>query len=316
MDKPFKTHDELIELLHRRGLKTDSRTKFILEREGYYSAVNGYKDQFLDRLETLRLGHDVYKNGCDFYEIYNLFVMDRHLRTVLFRYITLAEAFLKTATTYEFCLCHQNDNEAYLKQSNYRQDKRYQELITHFIEELNRIAGKDAKSPKYMKPYLEHYIKNHDNVPLWVIMNNLSLGQAFKFYDFQTESIRFHVAKRFQNQYNQRHTHKRRITHKNIYNAYNNIKEFRNICAHDERVYCAKVGKSRSVTFADVLKNLEITLTQKQFEALLNDIYVILVESKMSFHTIKASDIVPAMGLNSLADLNALNWYKKSHKQR
>ena len=44
LHKPFKTIDEQIEILNRRGLLTDDSTHLILEREGYYPVVNGYKD--------------------------------------------------------------------------------------------------------------------------------------------------------------------------------------------------------------------------------------------------------------------------------
>ena len=48
MEKPFKSIEEQINLMHRRGLSTDADTPGILMREGYYSIVNGYKGPFLD----------------------------------------------------------------------------------------------------------------------------------------------------------------------------------------------------------------------------------------------------------------------------
>lgn len=303
MDKPFRTHDELIKLLKSRGLSTDRHTKFILEREGYYAVVNGYKDLFLDKEKSKKYGHECYKKDSEFSEIYSLFVMDRHMRTSLFRYITLAEATLKSISIYEFCSQNREDNEAYLKQKNYRKEKRYSVLIERFIKELNRIIGRSDKSPKYNKEYLEHYINNHDNIPLWVVMNNLSLGQAFKFYDFQNESVRFHIAQRFQKLYNETHYENKRITHKDIYNAYNNIKEFRNICAHDERIFCARVGKSKSASFSDVLDNLQIVLTGNQYKTLLHEIMNNLIEASSGIHTVGLFDILPLMGFESLNDL-------------
>lgn len=51
MDKPFKTYDTLIRSLRKRNMiiKNGSEAKRILERENYYSVINGYKDLFLDR---------------------------------------------------------------------------------------------------------------------------------------------------------------------------------------------------------------------------------------------------------------------------
>lgn len=64
MDKPFRTHDELICIMNARGLKADNRTKFILEREGYYAVVNGHKDLFIDSdAKQSAKGEDRYKDG-------------------------------------------------------------------------------------------------------------------------------------------------------------------------------------------------------------------------------------------------------------
>ena len=296
MDKPFKTYEELIQLLNDRGVSTNDQTKYILEREGYYAVVNGYKELFI-------LDGDNYIDGTDFIEIYSLFVFDRHLRSILFRYITLAEATLKSLTTYEFCKHYQSQKDAYIYQTNYRQEQQYQKNISRFINELKTITGKTQNKAKYPKDYLSHYINNHDNVPLWVLMNNLSLGQAFKFYDFQQESIRYKVARRFQDLYNRTHYTTRRVTHKTIFTAYNNIKEVRNICAHDERLFCSKVGKSKTEPLSRVINDLEMVLSQEQHKSMMQSIMKELMETSSRIHTIHIDDIIHKMGYKYLSDL-------------
>lgn len=53
MDKPFKSIDEQIAILESRGLECDNSTRLVLEREGYYPVVNGYKDLFSANGEIL-----------------------------------------------------------------------------------------------------------------------------------------------------------------------------------------------------------------------------------------------------------------------
>jgi abortive infection bacteriophage resistance protein len=299
MDKPFKTYDELMGILSSRGLVLGARTEYLLEREGYYPVVNGYKDPFLSK------GHsDQYLEGTRFSEIYTLFVMDRHLRVVLFRYITLAEATLKSLSTYQFCERHQDDNEAYLRVDSYRSDRRYPGYVRKYVEELNRIIGRDPeKRPKYMRPYLKHYVDSHDNVPLWVLMNNLSLGQAFRFYDFQPESLRFDIAQRFQSLYDETHHGHRRITHAKLTKAYDHIKDFRNICAHDERLYCARVDKSQSTYFKDVVDDLQMVLSNDQYKSLCADITEQLIKASSDLHVIGLENVLPMMGYSSMDEL-------------
>ena len=51
VDKPFKTHEELIELLKNRGIDISTQddeiyAKNILSKEGYYNIINGYNNEF------------------------------------------------------------------------------------------------------------------------------------------------------------------------------------------------------------------------------------------------------------------------------
>lgn len=299
MDKPFKTYDELIELMGSRGMATDKTTRFILEREGYYAVVNGYKDPFLESRNP-----DRFKDGTHFDELYTLFVMDRHLRNLLFRFITLAEATLKSVCTYRFCEVHPTDNEAYLDPAAYRTDGKFPALVRSYISDLTTLLGRnEARRPRYMRPYLEHYLKAHDNVPLWVLMNQLSLTQAFKFYSFQPESSRFHISKRFQALHDETHLSKQRITHEKLRRAYDHIKDFRNICAHDERLYCARVDKSLSTRFRNVMTDMQMVLTASQYQKLTSDVTRQLIEVGTRVHTIQREDILLSMGYSSMGEL-------------
>ena len=304
MDKPFMEHDELVERLRARGLKCDGRTKPILEREGYYAVVNGYKDLFLDDGRTRLAGDDRYIDGAEFFELYRLFVMDRRLRAILFRYIVYAEATLKSVSTYEFCIRHRDDNEDYLLASSYRDDGNYPELVAGFIENLDVALGRNPKrQPKHMRDYLKHYISSHDNVPLWVLMNNLDLGQAFRFYAFQPEGTRFAIARRIQRMYSDSHHGSRRITHEGLRKSYDHIKDFRNICAHDERLFSAKVDKSKSTTFARMMDDLQSVLTGLQYKQLLQDVSHQLISASSQIHTVGVAEILAQMGYTSMDEL-------------
>lgn len=85
MYRPFMAVESQVQQLNRRGLQTDMRTPWILEREGYYSVVNGYKDPFLDKEAGKRTHEDRYLTGTSFNDLYALFVFDRNLRFLLFR---------------------------------------------------------------------------------------------------------------------------------------------------------------------------------------------------------------------------------------
>ena len=170
MDKPFKTYGELIRLMAARGLDTGPKAMFILEHEGYYPVVNGYKDLFL--------------------------------------------------------------------------------------------AG---------------------------------------------QSIRFAIAQEFQRMHREAHgATARRTTHASLESAFDHIKDFRNICAHDERLYSARVDKSQSTDFQRLLQDMRLILTANECECLLADILKILAFADGSIKTVEIGQIVRSMGFSSRAEIAAV----------
>ena len=123
MDKPFKSIAEQIAILESRGLECDNDTRLVLEREGYYPVVNGYKDLFLGQREDS--GQEFFTKGTKFSDIYRLFEFDRSLRLLMFEFFNKAEAVLKTVCSYQFAMAHKDNPEAYLDKGSYRADAGY-----------------------------------------------------------------------------------------------------------------------------------------------------------------------------------------------
>lgn len=302
MDKPFRTIDEQIRILQSRGVETDSDTAFVLGREGYYSVVNGYKDLFLDREATRDAGCDTYAEGTTFSDIYRLFTFDRDLRLTMFRYFAEAEAALKTACAYEISRAHPNEVEPYLDPRNYRQERSYNKRVKRFVDELDGILHPKPHSGRLFKrEYIEHYALRHDGVPLWVLTNFLMLGQTFKLYEYQTESMRNAIAKNFSEMYTWTHREKKRISEKRLRLAYDHIKDFRNICAHDERLFCARVSPSSDISFAAMMADLELVLTGTEHAKMLRNVMLLLTDLVSDIDVNHARMVTEAMGITDFA---------------
>lgn len=268
MDKPFKTIDEQIELIESRGMTTDENTPGILLREGYYSVINGYKAPFIDRTATATAGDDRYSPGSKFSDIYSLFRFDRALRLLLFGRFSIAEETLKTIASHCFSQAHTGEREPYLDPASYDAEKHQ---VTRLISDFETALGRNPRRQPKHKLYLQHYVSNHDEVPVWVIMKYMTLGQAFKFYCFQPESIRNDVAKTFSKLYASCHAKPIRISQRKLRLVYDHIKDFRNICAHDERLYCARVTPSSDTAIGDVVKELQLVLSKEEYVSFLAD---------------------------------------------
>lgn len=69
---------------------------------------------------------------------------------------------------------------------------------TRFLVISRRYYSRSQKwKSDYKRDYIRHYENNHDNTPVWILMNYLMLGQAFKVYEFQPESMRNSIAMSF-----------------------------------------------------------------------------------------------------------------------
>lgn len=301
MDKPFKTIDEQIAILESRNMVTDSTTPLILKREGYYSVVNGYKTLFLSKPEKEGAGEDHYADGTAFKDVYRLFTFDRDLRMTMTRYFAQAEATLKTVCAYRFSEAHRSEREPYLNPRNYRNDGVYPCRVGELIDNFKKILHKPPfDRGAFKREYIEHYATNHDETPLWVLTNFLMLGQIFKFYEFQPESMRNSIAKDFSKLYEETHGNKILISPKRLRLIYDHIKDFRNICAHDERLYCAKVSPSHDVTFARLLSELSIVLTKEESKRMHGEVIRLLSEMVVDLGADIAYPVLRAMGVEKL----------------
>ena len=68
--KPFKTHEEQIEILKSKGLIIDEKAIDVLKRNNYYFLINRYKDIF----KVPNTKPVLFKEGTTFNEILELYL--------------------------------------------------------------------------------------------------------------------------------------------------------------------------------------------------------------------------------------------------
>lgn len=299
MDKPFKTIDQQMAILRSRNMQVDESASEILRREGYYSVINGYKDPFLTQRSDASGRQDVYRDGTSFCDVYRLFRFDRDLRVTMMGYFARAEATLKSVCSYRFSEVHQGETEPYLEPANYRRDGAYKKRIGDLIDTFKAVIHKPPynKGKSFKRDYIRHYATVHDETPFWVLTNYLMMGQIFKFFEYQDESMRNYIAKGFAELYEESYGIARKISPRELRLAYDHIKDFRNICAHDERMYCAAVSPGHDVRFADVLADMELVLTKDEHADMQGDVIHLLHDMMNDLGGGTASEVLSQMGV-------------------
>lgn len=280
MDRPFLTIEQQIERLEKRGMRTSEETPEILMREGYYSVVNGYKAPFIDAKASKEADDDRYVDGATFEQLYALFAFDRDLRELTFHYLIRAEATTRTAISYCFSEAHRSP-DAYLLQANYCSYDEYaarEESPSSYASELAGLTGiLRGRANSSRTEFVTHYREEHGGVPLWVLANDLTFGNLEHFFNLMKPDEQSAFCRMVA-------TSTGRLGDKAL--GYfgpgkarvclEALVKFRNICAHDERIYCARVGGRKNIGYTDMLWMLERFLTKKEFNELLSRLVPLL----------------------------------------
>ena len=307
MAKEFKTVEELMKIMESRGLIVDDRTKPALMRESYYAIVNGYKKPFLDTEKMKSSNEDIFIEGTRFEWIHTLFLFDRDLRNITFKYLSKAEAIMKTSVVYAFCEAHP-EHDAYLQRLAYVDAKNMlfpkdfdgnrAKIYSNDMSNLMRIINGKLSDTPTRKPFIDHYINKYGSVPLWVLSNDLTFGNMAHFYQLQARSVQNRACKLIL-EANGWKEHGFRLTPLELLHAFSVLSEFRNLCAHDDRLYCAKAGKSGDIGFSEMSLQLFKIIPSEDFDRFIDDIGGLFDKYGDDLHVVTPQSLVNDMGFGN-----------------
>jgi abortive infection bacteriophage resistance protein len=225
--KDFKTIDEQIQILLDRGLIINDieRAKLYLLSQNYYNIINGYANFFPHIGEK-------YSNGTNFDEITRLYTFEKEIKQAIFKSIIDVETHLKSIFIYHFAKTYKDIPYAYLNIDCYDKSKTLSVIST--ISTISRIIDKYKKdnNPNSIK----HYIKNYQNVPIWVLSNYLDFGTLRYMLMLSTTNIQNAVAKDMMSFIKQHIPNATIFTPEVMLSFIENINDIRNICAHNNRL--------------------------------------------------------------------------------
>lgn len=287
--------------------------KRILARENYYNLINGYKNPFLERdLSGKTIVPETYKKGCTFEEVYSLYSLDRDLRMLILSVLLRFETHFKTTCAYHFSQKNPGDY-AYLSIDNYAGNNSLSKVLSN----LATLSGEVNKNTrKLCTPYIHHYINNHDCVPLWVLVNALTIGNMSYFYDAVTADLQDQIAREFSQQYRSEYGSKESVQCRVLQDIIKMVNMFRNVCAHEEVLFLFKLNKIISGTQflkffkvgninEDMIKKsnlftliaiIKLVLPKEEYSDLINGIDCIFNKYRHRFSSVSFDDIIELAG--------------------
>lgn len=255
--KPFLTIDEQIQRLKEREMRfaDENGAREFLLVHNYYSVVNGYKSMFLDA-DRCNEDVEVYRQGTDFLYLETLYLFDRELRRQTLGQLLDVEESMRTATIYAFCEKHREeyaylDPSCYCSACDYRSKKSYSKNL---IRLLSTLQGVSENRPH--KKNIAHYITKYNNVPLWVLSKCLTFGVMSNFFELQQPDVKQKAAEYLSE------TVGHEMSPSQLRLAYKVLSGFRNICAHEERLYCARTGKNDESSFRELMGHIAMVSTK------------------------------------------------------
>lgn len=315
--KEFKSFNQQLNILRKRGMivPKDGAPKRLLEQENYYNVINGYKDLFLIKDSS---GHVIlpekYLPNTHFNELKSLFLFDRELRFLFLKYLLIFENSFKTTISYVFTKKYPKEN-SYLNIANYRSNdpKSVLKQISILTKTIHDNVGANGA--------VKHYIEKHGAVPLWVLVNYLTIGNLSYLYSALKDSEKNAIAKYYSDKYIKQYkpSNPIRISAEDMESALKIFNLVRNQCAHDERLFNTDYKKIRVSNIANYFKittynNSRIVVAILYFKALLDKNYYnrfykeligIFNHYEKEFDTVKFDDILNAMGID-LTELKKL----------
>ena len=217
MEKTFRTLDEQIEILQKKGLKIDdiNKAKEILLRENYFFLM-GYRHIFFKSSQDR-----MFIPGTTFDELYAMFNFDRQIRNVLFKNILIVENNAKSIFSYQLSKNYGFKETDYLNPKNFTRDsvkrKQVNDLLKKIQRQIRINGGQHAAT--------QHYLNNYGYLPLWIVVKVLSFGIVSELYTILKKEDQEAIASIYN------------LTVDELSLYYPMLANYRNLCAHEDILF-------------------------------------------------------------------------------
>lgn len=247
--------DQVLKLKSKKLIITDENYAIgVLKQTSYFALINGYKKSF-------KSDNGNYISGTKFEHIVALYDFDIKISDLFFEYILIFEREIKSHISYYFSESFPNSYHDYFNVLNYdySNDSKRME-INKFVTALYSAYDKNNS-----RGYMEHYMINHNKeVPLWVLVKVITFGNISRMYSLLQQKMQDTIAK----EYN--------LTNCQLASVLSFLTFFRNVCAHNERLYNYHTRMEIPKSLFKVLNNT--------YNAARNNLFSVLVCFKHVLH--------------------------------
>lgn len=241
MAKPFLTYDQQIDKLkNEKGLIIENvnYAEVMLKQNSYFALITGYKHLFKNKTTGK------YKDGTKFEDIVALYEFDEGLRELFLKYLCQIERHIRSLMSYYFSEKYGESQNEYLDVNHYRYTGAYIQKVNKLVSKLSDTVN----NPDSPYEYIRHYVSRNHNVPLWVLLNTVTFGTLSKMYMFLKQDLQIKISSNFSN-----------INESQLAKILSILSKYRNVCAHNERLFSHKVRES----IPDLLLHQKLAISKR-----------------------------------------------------
>ena len=237
IDKQFKNLEEQIEILKYKGMTINDEeyAKKILLRENYFF-LSGYRYPLMKSMTDKH-----FLEGVTFEEMYSLFLFDRAIRNVFFKYLLVIENNLKSIFSYQLSKKYGYKEKYYLRSKNFTNDRSKQRQVNDLIRKMKRQIRVNGSQ----RTATAHYMSNYGYVPLWILVKVLSFGIVGELFSIMKYDDQVAICKIYD------------IPVDEFSNYLPILSNYRNTCAHEDILYENRTQKKIKGTIYHKLLNIE-----------------------------------------------------------
>lgn len=272
--KIFKTLDEQIEILKSKGLIVEDvdQAKDILFRENYFF-ISGYRHLFMRSIKENR-----FIEGTTFDELYAMFLFDRKIRNIMFKYLLIIENNIKSIISYTLSKKYGFKEKDYLDPKNFTQDSLKVRQVHDILNKMKRQIRVNGKQHTATM----HYLSNYGYVPMWILVKVLSFGIVSELYCILKAEDQETIADVYDLD----------VETLTIYLAL--LSNFRNLCAHEDILYDHRTQRMIPDTKYHYL--LDIDQTDDEYNFGKNDLYALVIIMKQMLRPDEFRELIYELG--------------------
>ena len=261
IEKQFKNLEQQIEILKHRGviIKDEAYAQNVLLRENYFF-INGYRHLFIK-------DHNDFLPGTTFEELYSLFLFDRSIRNVFFKYILVIENNLKSITSYQLSKKYGYRERDYLKPKNFTQIPDKQRQLNDLLKKMKRQIRVNGSQHTATL----HYVSNYGYIPLWILVKVLSFGIVSEMYSVLKAEDQRDIARTYG------------IEADDFQTYLPILANYRNLCAHEDILFENKTQKAIDDTIYHRL--LDIPKEEGEYIYGKHDLFTLVIIMKQMLQT-------------------------------